>query len=424
MTAVAVILAGGKGSRSADPSTAKLAQRVGGASLMEWHLALLEPCEIDQAIVIAGHLGDQVRELCSALDDQGVSTTVVQEKEQRGTVAALKLAAQETEADEFLVILGDILMSLPLQDLLDAWRMTGKGVAVAVHPSTHPEDSDAAFPRTDGAVVVLRKSQPRDHLPNMSSAGLFAITRQALDRYAASRDLGSDLLEAAAADGDLYAFVTSHYLKDTGTPGRLDSARDDVDRGAFARRGSLEPRAALFLDRDGVINPSAPDFHGPEDYRLMPAVGSAIREANRAGIPVIVVTNQPAIAKGFMTESSHELVRARMDSLLGADGAFVDDYLFCPHHPDRGFPGERIELKGPCGCRKPGIAMAETASARHRLDLARSIMVGDTDRDRGFAEGAGMRFLHVADACDACTTADCFHDPAAAIRQAVEDLTC
>ncbi len=90
-----------------------------------------------------------------------------------------------------------------------------------------------------------------------------------------------------------------------------------------------------------------------------------------------------------MTFEDHQRIRARMDRLLGAQGAFVDDYLFCPHHPEAGWVGEVAELKIPCECRKPDIDLARQAARRHRLDLGRSVMVGDTDRDRGFARGHG-----------------------------------
>lgn len=419
-----MVLAGGKGTRSADPGRAKLAQEIAGESLMAWHLRLLEPSEIDEALVVAGHLGDQVQELCDNLASDMASVRVIHEERQEGTVAALRLAAEHTDADEFLVILGDILMALPVQHLLDDWRASGVGVAVVVHPSTHPEDSDAAFSSHDGRVLVVPKSEPRDHIPNMSSAGLFAITRDALSRYGHLRDVGSDILPQAAREGDLFAFVSSHYLKDTGTPDRLVSARADVDSGAFVRRGQLHARPGLFLDRDGVINPAEPEFYGPEGYVLLPGVAAAIREGNRAGVPVIVVTNQPGLAKGFMSFDDHQRVRARMDRLLGAEGAFVDDYLSCPHHPDSGFVGEVPELKRTCECRKPDIDLARVAAARHHIDLGQSVMVGDTNRDRGFARGAGMRFVHVSALCDVDDAEDCFPEAADAIRRGIEVVRC
>jgi histidinol-phosphate phosphatase family protein len=424
MSAIAVVLAGGRGTRSADPDRAKLAQQVGGSSLMAWHLQLLEPSEIDEVLVVAGHLGDQVQQLCDDLQHEGLTVRVIHEERQEGTVAALRLAAADANADSFLVILGDILMSLPVQHLLDDWRASGASVAVAVHPSTHPEDSDAAFPSHDGSVLVVPKSDARDHVPNMSSAGLFAISRAGLDAYADCRDVGSDVLPAAAARGDLFAFVSSHYFKDTGTPVRLDAARSDIESGAFDRRGDLGPRPALFLDRDGVINPTDPEVHAAADYTLLPGVAEAIATANRAGIPVIIVTNQPGLAKGFMTFDEHQRIRARMDRLLGAQGAFVDDYLFCPHHPESGFVGEVAGLKVACECRKPDIELARQAAERHHLDLPNSVMVGDTDRDLGFARGAGMRFVHVSAPHGDTEAEDCLPEAAAAIRRGIEVVAC
>ena len=424
MTTAAVVLAGGKGTRSADPTLAKLAQEIGDASLMAWHLRLLDDAPVEDVLVVAGHLGDQVQALCDELSTPQLPIRVIHEERQEGTVNALRLAADHTDADELLVILGDILMSFRVEDFLLAWRASGKPVAVIVHPSTHPEDSDAAFPDHEGRVNVVRKSEAREHIPNMSSTGLFAITREGLARYGELRDFGSDVLPAAAKAGDLYAHVSSHYFKDTGTPARLAAAGADIKAGSFARRGALTLRPALFLDRDGVINPALPEIYDPAEYRLLPGVAEAIGEANRRGVPVIVVTNQPGIAKGFMTFSTHEAIRARMDRLLGAAGAFVDDYLFCPHHPERGFEGEVAELKVECSCRKPAAALAHEAAERHHLDLSASVMVGDTFRDAHFAEAAGMAFLHTTEACDLSGEHECATMAADAIRRGIEVIAC
>jgi histidinol-phosphate phosphatase family protein len=416
MTVSAVILAGGKGTRSADPSKAKLGQIVGGRSLMEWHLALLEGTEITEVLVVAGHLGAQVQALCDSLSHGRLDVKVIHEDDQRGTVAALRLAADHTSADEFLVVLGDILMSFSVDAFLARWRDSGASVAVAVHPSTHPDDSDAVFPHHDGRVTVVPKSQPRESIPNMSSAGLFAITRTGLETYASCRDFGSQILPEAAARGDLYADVNSHYFKDTGTPERLAAATRDLDSGAFVRRGHRKLRPALFLDRDGVINPALPEVYTPDHLQLNDGIASAIREANLMGVPVVVATNQPGIAKGFMTFETHEAIRARMDALLAAGGAFVDDYAHCPHHPETGFDGEIPELKTRCLCRKPEPGLLLGLAGIHGLDLARSVMVGDSERDAGAAANAGVAFILVG-AGDGV-------GPSEAIRRALEVVTC
>ena len=424
MKTVAVVLAGGRGTRSADPTKAKVAQHVGGKSLMEWHVRLLAHSSIDECLVVAGYLGEQVEEICAELDDYGMNIKVLHEKEQRGTVAALLFAAENTDADRFLVLLGDVLTSFPIDSMLHAWDESGMNVGVVVHPSTHPHDSDTVFEHQDGTVTVVTKSEPQREVPNMASAGVFAITRKALAAYSECGDFGSCVLSAAASRHDLYPYISSHYFKDTGTPDRLTAAIQDVDTGAFATRGSLSPRPALLLDRDGVINPTHPEFYTPDGYTLLPEVPSAIKEANALGIPVIIITNQPHIAKGLMSFSDHERVRARMDALLANEGAFVDDYYFCPHHPVSGFPGERSDLKFTCLCRKPASGLVEEASQDHLLDLHSSLFIGDSDSDRELAARLKIKYFHVCADTQCPESVDCFRSAAVAIRRGIKVLSC
>ncbi len=131
-------------------------------------------------------------------------------------------------------------------------------------------------------------------------------------------------------------------------------------------------RPALFIDRDGTI---IADAHYPSlasQVRVLPGAASAIARANSAGVLVIVVTNQSGIARGMITLSQYESVRARMDALLVAAGARVDATFHCPHWPDE---------NGPCDCRKPGLGMYRDASARFDIDLTRSAYIGDRWRD-------------------------------------------
>ena len=424
MTTAAVILAGGRGTRSVDPNRAKVTQTVGGASLLEWHYQLIARSSIDECLVVAGHLGHQVQELSDQVTSGDFPVQVIHEPEQRGTVAAVELAAKHTSASGFIVILGDVLMSVPLDQILNEWTRSGRGVLAVVHPSSHPHDSDAVFTESRDTVLVIPKHEQRAGIPNMASAGLFGLNRGALQRYSELTDIGSDVLPAAAAEHDLLALVSSHYLKDTGTPERLSSAVDDFESGLFKTRGRLEPRPAVFLDRDGVINPSQPVFLTPDDYLLLPGVAEAIGKLNSRGIPAIVITNQPHIAKGHLTFEQHTAIRARMDTLLANEGAFVDDYFFCPHHPDSGFVGEVAALKGACDCRKPAPGLVRQACELHILDISTSVMVGDTDRDRDLALACGMAFVRVDYNHSSHSTDESFTSSADAIKRALEIASC
>jgi histidinol-phosphate phosphatase family protein len=391
-----------------------VAQVVGGLPLLQWHLNLLHRSSIREVLLVTGHLADQVDSLVASVDNHGLTITTVFEAQPRGTVQALQEAKAISTADRFLVILGDVWCSFPVNDFLQQWGHTHSQVAAIVHPSLHPQDSDAVIPMPDGSATVIPKGK-RDGLHrNMSAAGVFGVTRTYLGEVTGPRDIGSELIAVAAEQGSLYAHVSSHYFKDTGTPDRLDAAERDWQSGAFLRRGRTEHRPGLLLDRDGVINPALPEVYRSEDLSLLPGVAEAIRKANSAGLPVLVATNQPGLAKGFMTEEGHAQIRARLDELLVEHEAFIDDYAYCPHHPEAGHPGEVPRLKISCDCRKPEPGLLLDLISRHALDPAATIMVGDSERDLQAASNAGVEFIRVSETNPAST----------AIAAARDELTC
>ncbi|HMP74469.1 MAG TPA: HAD family hydrolase [Kiritimatiellia bacterium] len=159
----------------------------------------------------------------------------------------------------------------------------------------------------------------------------------------------------------------------------------------------------LFVDRDGTLNGMVYDgTHGimdsprrPEQVALMPHAGAFLRGARELGYRIVVVTNQPGIAKGTLTEAELEAVNGRLGELLEAEGAGWDDLLYCPFHPDPG-PGGRAEYARLTDCRKPGPGMLLAAAEKHGIDLGESWMVGDGLVDVQAGRRAGCRTLLVS----------------------------
>lgn len=141
-------------------------------------------------------------------------------------------------------------------------------------------------------------------------------------------------------------------------------------------------RAGAFLDRDGTIIRDTGFIHDPARVELLPGAAQAIARLNRAGLPVIVVSNQSGIARGMYPESAYHAVQARMVELLAAEGARIDAAYFCPHHP---------EFTGHCECRKPGLLLFQRAATEHHLDLGRSLFIGDRPSDVEPARRLGGR---------------------------------
>jgi D-glycero-D-manno-heptose 1,7-bisphosphate phosphatase len=148
----------------------------------------------------------------------------------------------------------------------------------------------------------------------------------------------------------------------------------------------------VFLDRDGTINVKAPPgdyITAPGQVELLPGAAEAIRELNRAHIPVIVVTNQRGIALGRMTEADLAAVHARLAELLAAYGARIDQIHYCPHE------------EGVCACRKPGTLLLERARDELALpSLGGSWMIGDSSRDMLAGVAAGARTVLLGDSAE------------------------
>lgn len=148
---------------------------------------------------------------------------------------------------------------------------------------------------------------------------------------------------------------------------------------------------AVFLDRDGTIIEDVGYLDAIERIALFPWSIDAIRALNRSGFPVVVVTNQAGVARGFFSEAVVAHVHRALDVQLAAGGARIDAYYYCPHHPE----GSVVEYRQACDCRKPGCGMIQRAARELGLDPARSVVVGDTVRDVGAARAAGARAILV-----------------------------
>jgi D-glycero-D-manno-heptose 1,7-bisphosphate phosphatase len=136
-------------------------------------------------------------------------------------------------------------------------------------------------------------------------------------------------------------------------------------------------KPAIFVDRDGVVLDLVDYLNRVDQVVLAPGVAETIRAINDAGVPLVIVTNQSAIARGLLTESGLGEIHARMKDLLAAHGARVDAIYYCPHHPEARDTAYRRD----CECRKPKPGMLRQAAQDLGLDLAQSVMVGDNATD-------------------------------------------
>ena len=148
-------------------------------------------------------------------------------------------------------------------------------------------------------------------------------------------------------------------------------------------------RPAVFLDRDGTVIEDVGYLSDAAGIELLPWSAAAIRRLNDAGRAVVVATNQSGVARGRFGEGQVAAIHAALDAALAVEGARIDAYYYCPHHPE----GSDRRYAVACACRKPGPGMLQRAAADLVLDLPASWMVGDRWRDVQAGAAAGARTI-------------------------------
>lgn len=397
-----VILAGGSGSRlkSVTGASPKPLVDVLGTPLLGRQLQLIAASGLREVAILTGYGAQAIADYCGDGSAWGLDLRCIAEPEARGTAGAV-LGVLDDLASRFIVLYGDTVLDVDLDRLMAAHLRRAPAATLAVHPNDHPFDSDIVDVDAEGRV---RGIHPYPHpvgvdLSNLVNAALYVIERDALAAIMdlpAKADFGKHVFPRMVAQGmALHAYRTPEYIKDAGTPHRLAGVCADIESGRVAGLSLRRKVPAIFIDRDGVLNEERDHLATPDEVALLPGVADALARLNRSVQRTVVVTNQPVIARGECTVEGLERIHARLDCLLARSGAYLDALYYCPHHPDRGFPGEVPSLKIACSCRKPETGLVGRAAAELGVDLARSWMIGDTTTDVELARRCDLRSILV-----------------------------
>jgi len=398
----AVVLAGGKGKRLAPilNGRPKCLVDIDGTPLLQRQLELLIANGVDDVVLLVNHEATQVATFVEENNSFGIRISLIDDGEPRGTAGAV-IATLDHLADRFLVVYGDTLMNVDLRRFIASHEAAGSEATLFLHPNSHPSDSDLVEIGDDDWVCAFH---PYPHNPakayaNLVNAALYVIEKSALLpwlQFKAPSDFGKDLFPAMLAAGArLKGYNSFEYIKDVGTPKRVAEAVEQLRSGVVSRASLACPQKAVFLDRDGTLNIHRGFITRPDQLELQPDAAESVRRLNGAEFRAVLITNQPVIARGETTLDGLKEIHAKLESELGKTGAYLDRIYFCPHHPDRGYPGEISALKIVCNCRKPRTGMVEQAVRDLHIDLKQSWFVGDSPRDIETASAAGMRSILV-----------------------------
>ena len=373
----AVILADGLGTRLGEltASTPKPLLEVGGRPFLKYSIDHLVRHGIQHVILVVGTHAHHFRNFKAQINPNHVRLDIVSDVPIGGTGGALRFASSLL-ADQFLLLNGDSYFDFNLLDLASpSW--TDDIVARIALRRVTDSARYGSVALEDGRVTQFgEKSGSGDGLIN---GGVYWLRKSLLDQDASgSMSIENDIFPKAAAAGRLGGAVYDGAFIDIGTP-------ED-----FQRSQSLLPqwqrRPAAFLDRDGIVNHDTGYVWHPNNYKWLEGSDRAIKRLNDLGYYVFIVTNQAGVARGLYKTEDIERLHAYINKTLMTQGAHIDAFYYCPHHPDFGDG----EYRQNCACRKPNPGMMLQAMNEWPVDLSRSFMIGDKDTDMQAAEAAGI----------------------------------
>lgn len=395
---IAVIMAGGKGTRlrSIARDIPKPMIPIIDKPVLEYQIESLQKSGITDIVIITGYLGDIIQRYFKDGAHWGVHISYISEEEPLGTAGSLYYL-KEKMTEDFFLIFGDLLLDVDWARFMDFHKSKQSIITLYGHPNSHPHDSDLIVVDQTGRVIQIDKKNTRRgrYYHNLVNAGIYCMASSSLDviKLPEKMDLEEVVIAGEIAKGNVYVYRSTEYIKDMGTPERLYSVTEDIKNDVVTSRSLRSRQRCIFLDRDGTINQLKGFLRSTEQFELVPGVAKAVRKINASGFLAIVATNQPVVSRGECSFEELERIHMKMESLLGEEGAYLDDIFFCPHHPDKGYDGERAELKTVCRCRKPQIGMIEDAAQKYNIDLRQSWYIGDSTVDVQTGINAGMHTL-------------------------------
>lgn len=395
-----VIMAGGKGTRLhslTNDEIPKPMALVCGKPILQWQIECLRENNIRDITIVTGHLGYQISDYFGNGDDFGVNINYFHEETPMGSAGSLAhLDLSGDKDDYFLLVFGDVLFDIYIERMLRFHLEKSSDATLFVHPNSHPFDSDIIILDNDAKVTAFDKkgSVRQYYYDNIVNAGFYILSKKLCKSIPKSgkTDLEKDVLSKLVEScGKIYGYVSTEYIKDVGTPDRIAQVQTAISSGIVKAKNLSGAQKCIFMDRDGTINVYKGLIYTTQEFELEATAAQAIRLINESEYLGVVVTNQPVVARGLCSIEDVEEIHRKMKTLLGEQGAYLDDIEYCPHHPDKGYPEENPDYKIPCDCRKPSSGMITRSAEKLGINLNRSWIIGDSVRDIETGKNAGIK---------------------------------
>jgi mannose-1-phosphate guanylyltransferase len=375
----AVLLGAGLGTRlrPLTNQVTKCLVPIAGRPLLDYWIEQLIQTGVTEALLNTHHLAEPVREYIRQINVQN-SLRLIESYEPQllgsaGTLAANPYFADQ--ADEVIIIYTDNFSTVNLKAMLSFHRQHDDPVTMMLFHAPNPKACGIAQLDVENRVVGFEE-KPKNPVSDLANAGVYIFDTQAYQEIAAMNafDLGFDVLPKFI--GKMRGWVWEGYHRDIGTyETYLQAQRDAVDLLKAAGQFK-DKKPAVFLDRDGTLIEQVHYLSKPEQVKLVPGAGEAVKRLRDAGFVCILITNQSALGRGLITEDDLKKIHEVVAKQLAQYHTQLDGIYYCPVVPqvkDRTVVDHYD--------RKPGPGMLFKAATDLKLDLTKSWLIGDMISD-------------------------------------------
>jgi mannose-1-phosphate guanylyltransferase/phosphomannomutase len=393
----AVIICGGKGSRlkSTIGNIPKALVKFNKKENLKRQIEILKKSGIKNFVFLVNNFE---YEISSFLKKNFTDKFIIhKDKDYYGTGGCL-YSAKKYLKKNFLIIYSDIYFNFNFNRFIKSSIKKKSILSCVVHANDHPHDSDTVNLNKDFYIKKIIKKNGHENKINNAISGIYFADKKILKSIKFTKNKSYDLVndifvKLIKKKCHIYSYKSIEYIKDFGTPERIRRVKSDIKNNRIKNLDYLYKTKAVFLDRDGVINKENKNIKTLKNFKIFPSALLAIKKLNENKIPCFVVTNQSGLAKGEFTLSDFFKVTFKLDKRLSEIGAYIDDFLVCPHFTNKRY--KNLNESFFSSYRKPNSGMINTFVKKYGIDPNKSFMVGDSDRDILAGKNAGLKTILV-----------------------------
>lgn len=373
---IAVILAGGKGSRIKKylDGRPKPMVKINKKYFLNILIRKLSRYDFEKIIIIGSFRGKLIKNEFDSRNINFVNIKYIHEKRAQGTGGALYQLKKKLKND-FLLFNGDSIFDFDL----DKFKFTYKKTSILISLSKNNiYDSNNKLSN-----LGLRKNLIfYDTHSKLMNGGVYLIKHEFF-KYIKNKflSLEDDIIPGLINKKKVEGKFFSDFFYDIGTPNNLKKA-NNIFKKYFKK-------PAVFLDRDGVINYDKEGYtYKINDFKFKPNVIKALKYLNDKNYYIFIITNQAGIAKGKYSIRDFEKLSKYIKSFLSKKKIYIDEVKFCPHHPE----GKLKKFQKKCLCRKPQNQLFQDIKENYDIDVKNSFMIGDQPSDELMANKSKLYF--------------------------------